>query len=166
MIEDSSFALADASIVEKSSVESHEVLILGGNISASEENGTNVSASEENTKDIMASNIISPKESYILNTSNKAVSEVYNNPNGETTIISPSETKRTDEVLENYEKEVTAKIPVQESFINHGVPVLVPGLPPTPTTSNQDAPQHEVKDDGSIDGINESNDHKLPEVTA
>ncbi|XP_022983429.1 uncharacterized protein LOC111482035 [Cucurbita maxima] len=167
MIEDSLFALADASIVEKSSVESHEVMILGDNISASEENGSNVSASEENTKDIMVSNIISPKESYILNTSNKAVSEVYSNPNGETTIISQSETKRPEEVLENYEKEVTAKIPrnadVQESFINYGVPVLVPGLPPTPTTSNQDAPQHEVEDDGSIDGINESNDHKLPE---
>lgn len=162
------------SIAEKSSVE----LIDGSNIPALEENGSSISASEENTsnvslsedntnsisaskenaKDLVAGNISYPKESFILNTGN--------NSNGETTITSQSDTKITEEILENDQKDATAKIlkntDVQESFVNYGVPILVPGLPPTPTTSNQNAPPHEAEDDGSIDG-NESNNYKLPE---
>lgn len=165
------------SITEKPSVE----LIDGSNIPALEENGSSISASEENTsnvslsedntnsisaskenaKDLVAGNISYPKESVILNTGN--------NSNGETTITSQSDTEITEEILENDQKDATAKIlkntDVQESFVNYGVPILVPGLPPTPTTSNQNAPPHEVEDDGSIDG-NESNNYKLPEVTA
>ncbi|XP_038906171.1 uncharacterized protein LOC120092050 [Benincasa hispida] len=167
------------SIAEKPSVES----IDGSNISASEENGSNISASEENASNVslsednpssisgskenarvlVAENISSPKESFILNTSNKAVSEVHSNSNGETTITSESDTKITEEILENDEKDDGVNYGVQESFVNKGVPILVPGLPPTPTTSNQYAPPNEVKDDGSIDGINDTNDRTLPE---
>lgn len=178
---DSSVALADTSIAEQSSVESqYEEMIDGSNILALEENGSNVSlsenntsnisASKENAKDLVAENISNPMESFILNTSNEAISEVYSNSNGETTITSQSDTKITEEILKNDEKDATVKIlsnrEVQESFINYGVPILVPGLPPTPVTSNQAAPHHEAECDDSINGINESDDHKLPEVTA
>lgn len=174
-IKDSSFALADTEIAEKSSVESHKELIDGSNISALEENGDNISASEENTSTVSlsddnASNISASEEdakdtvveSIRLN---KAISDVYMDSNGETRITSESDEKITEEM--NDEKDATSKIlgntAVQESFINYGVPILVPGLPPTPTTSSQDEPQHQAI---LVPGINEFNDHKLPEVTA
>lgn len=170
-IKDSSFALADTEIAEKSSVESHKELIDGSNISALEENGDNISASEENTSTVSlsednASNISAleedAKDTVVESIRlNKAVSDVYMDSNGETRITSESDEKITEEM--NDEKDATSKIlgntAVQESFINYGVPILVPGLPPTPTSS-QDEPQHQAI---LVPGINEFNDHKLPE---
>lgn len=181
-----SVALGDTSIAEKSSVESHEELIDFSIISASKENGSDISALDEDAgnislpeenasdisaaKNIVAENISYQKESFILNSSNKVVSEVYSNSNGESTFTCQSDTKITEGIAESHEKGATVKIlgnaDVQESSINCRVPILVPGLPPTPTTSNEAAPQHEVESDVSINGINESNGHELPEVTA
>lgn len=144
------------SIARKPSVE----LIDGSNIPALEENGCNISASEENITNVslpegnnssISDSNDNAKDLVAGNISNKAVSEVY-----------LDDTKITEEILENDAKDDG----VQESPVDDQVPILVPGLPPTATASNQNAPPHEVEDDGSVCGINESNDHKLPEVTA
>lgn len=141
------------SIARKPSVE----LIDGSNIPALEENGCNISASEENITNVslpegnnssISDSNDNAKDLVAGNISNKAVSEVY-----------LDDTKITEEILENDAKDDG----VQESPVDDQVPILVPGLPPTATASNQNAPPHEVEDDGSVCGINESNDHKLPE---
>ncbi|KAL4032037.1 hypothetical protein IC575_010337 [Cucumis melo] len=103
-------------------------------------------AHKESVESIDGSNIPALEENGCnISASEENISNV-SLPGGNGSSISDSN-EITKEILENDAQDDG----VQESSVDDQVPILVPGLPP------------QVEGDGSVSGINESNDHKLPE---
>ncbi|KAG2690820.1 hypothetical protein I3760_09G207500 [Carya illinoinensis] len=163
MNQGSAIAYSDTAPAQKPITESHKEKLIANNITPL----------QKKPKAIVADNISYSDENSKVSASSKLFGAIVSDPKEESTAIPNEVAIIAEELLENNGRVLTVENPgsthIEGNLINHGGPVLDPGLTPLSKAPTEEASEDETEKTIAFDasvGAYEAKDDIVPEVTA